>query len=66
VWYSEEAWKQGLIDGGTRILDKKTQGFIFGTLFCGLELLGAAWENGTHVISIEKLIQRNTTRPKAK
>jgi hypothetical protein len=54
-----------LIDGGTRILDKKKQGFTFGTLFCVLELLGAAWLNGTHVFSIEQLNQRKTTRPKA-
>jgi hypothetical protein len=27
--------------------------------------LGAAWENGTHIFSIEQLNQRNTTRPKA-
>jgi hypothetical protein len=30
-----------------------------------LELLGAGWENVTHIFSIEKLNQRNTTRPKA-
>jgi hypothetical protein len=30
-----------------------------------LELLGAAWENGTHIFSIEQLNQRKTTRPKA-
>jgi hypothetical protein len=65
VWYSAGAWQQGLIDGGTIILDKKKQGFTFGTLFCGLELLVAAWENGTHVFSIEKRNQRKTTRPKA-
>jgi hypothetical protein len=65
VWDSIEAWQQGLIDGGTRFLDKKKQGFTFGTLFCGLELLGAAWERGTQVFSIEKLNQRKTTRPKA-
>jgi hypothetical protein len=65
VWYSAEAWQHGLIDGGTRILDKKKQGFTFGTLFCGLEMLGAAWENGTHILSIEQLNQRNKTRPKA-
>jgi hypothetical protein len=65
VWYSTEASQQGLIDGGTRILDKKKQGFTFGTLFCGLELLGSAWESGTHVFIIEQLNQRKTTRPKA-
>jgi hypothetical protein len=65
VWYSTEAWKQGLIDGGTLILDKKKQGFTFGTLFCGLELLGAVWESGTHVFSVKKLNQRKATRPKA-
>jgi hypothetical protein len=64
-WESVEAWQQDLIDGGTRILDKKKQEFTFGTLFCGLELLGAAWENGTHIFSIEQLNQRKTTRPKA-
>jgi hypothetical protein len=35
------------------ILDKKKQEFIFGTLFYGLELLGAVWENGTHIFRIE-------------
>jgi hypothetical protein len=44
---------------------KKKQGFTFGTLFCGLELLGAAWESGIHVFSIEQMNQRKTTRPKA-
>jgi hypothetical protein len=44
---------------------KKKQGFTFGTLFCGLELLGAAWENDIHVFSIEQMNQRKTTRPKA-
>jgi hypothetical protein len=65
VWYSTEAWQQGLIDGGTRILDKKKQGFTVGTLFCGLELLGAAWKSGTHVFSAEQLNQRKITRPKS-
>jgi hypothetical protein len=66
IWNSVEMWQQGLIDGGTRLLDKKKQGFTFGRLFCGLELLGAAWESGTHVFSIEQLNQRNTTRPKTR
>jgi hypothetical protein len=65
VWYSAEARQHGFIDEGTIFLDKKKQGFNFGTLFCGLELLGAAWENGTHVFSIDQLNQRKTTRPKA-
>jgi hypothetical protein len=65
VWDSIEAWQQGLIYGGTRFLDKKKQGFTFGTLFCGLELLGASWESGTHVFRIEHLNQRKTTRLKA-
>jgi hypothetical protein len=56
---------KGFIDGGTRILDKKKQGFTFGTLFCGLEMSGAAWEIGTHVFSIEQLNQIMKTRPKA-
>jgi hypothetical protein len=64
-WESAEAWQQGLIDGGTIILDKKKQEFTFRTLFCGLELLGAAWENGTHIFGIEQLNQRKTTHPKA-
>jgi hypothetical protein len=34
------------------------------TLFCVFKLLGAAWENGTHVFSIEQLNQRKTNRPK--
>jgi hypothetical protein len=46
-------WQWGLTDGGTISLDNKKQGFTFGNLFCGLELLGAAWEIGTHVFSIE-------------
>jgi hypothetical protein len=54
-----------LIDGDADILDKKKQGFTFGTLFCGLELLRAAWETGTQVFSIEQLNQRKTTHPKA-
>jgi hypothetical protein len=65
VWYSEEAWQQGLIYGGTIIYDKKKQEFTFGTLFCGLELLGTAWDSGTHIFSIEKLNQIKKTRPKA-
>jgi hypothetical protein len=65
VWDSIEAWQQGCFDGDTICLDKKKQGFTFGTLLCGLELLGAAWESGTHIVSIEQLNQRNTTRPKA-
>jgi hypothetical protein len=64
-WDSTEAWQQGLIDGDTIFLDKKKQEFTFGTLFGGLELLGAAWDNGTHIFSIEQLNQRKTTRPKA-
>jgi hypothetical protein len=65
TWDSIETWQQVLIDGGTRLVDKKKQGFTFGTLFCGLELLGAAWESGTHVFSIEQMNQRKTNRPKA-
>jgi hypothetical protein len=65
VWDYIEAWQHGLIDGGTIFLYKKKQGFTFGTLFCGLELLGAAWESGTHIFSIEQLNQRKITRPKA-
>jgi hypothetical protein len=65
VWYSAEAWQQGLIDGGKITLDKKKQGFPFGTLLCGLELLGAACENGTHVFIIEQMNHRKTTRPNA-
>jgi hypothetical protein len=64
-WDSAEAWQQGLIDGGTRLLDKKKQEYSFGTLLCGLELLGAAWENGTHIFKIEQLNQSKTTRPNA-
>jgi hypothetical protein len=46
--------QQGLIDGGTRLVDKKKQIFSFGTLFCGLELLGATWESGSHVSALIK------------
>jgi hypothetical protein len=45
--------------------DKNKQEFTLGTLLCGLELLGAVWENCTHIFSIEQLNQRKTTRPKA-
>jgi hypothetical protein len=62
---SAEAWQQGLKDGGRRLLEKKKEEFTFGTLFCGLELLGAAWENRTHIFSIEQLNQSKTTCPKA-
>jgi hypothetical protein len=58
-------WQHILIDGGTRLVYKKKQGFTFGTLLCGLELLGAAWESGIHVFSIEKMNQRKTACPKA-
>jgi hypothetical protein len=51
--------------GGTRLVDKKKQGVTFGTLLCGLELLGADWESGTHVFSIEQMNQIKTTRPKS-
>jgi hypothetical protein len=37
-------------------VDKKKQSFIFGTLFCGLELLGAASESGIHIFSIEQIM----------
>jgi hypothetical protein len=65
IWDSIATCQQGLIDGDKIFLEKKKQGFTFGTLFCGIELLGAAWESGTHVFSIEKMNQRKTTRPKA-
>jgi hypothetical protein len=65
TWDSIETWQQGLIDGGTRLEDTKKKGFTFGTLFCGLELLGAAWGSGTHVFSIEQMNQIKTTCPKA-
>jgi hypothetical protein len=48
-----------------RFLDKKKQEFTFGTLLCGLELLVAAWDNGSHIFSINQLNQRKTTLPKA-
>jgi hypothetical protein len=47
------------------ILDKKKQEFTFGNLFCGLEPFGAAWESGTHVLSIRQLKKIEITRPKA-
>jgi hypothetical protein len=28
VWYSAEAWQHGLIDGGTIILDKKSEDLL--------------------------------------
>jgi hypothetical protein len=53
-----------LVDGGTRLVDKKKQSFTFGTLFCGLGLLGAAWESGIHVFSIDQMNQRKKNRPR--
>jgi hypothetical protein len=47
------------------IVNKKKQGFTSGTLLCGLELLGSAWDSSTHVLSIAQLNQRQKTRPKA-
>jgi hypothetical protein len=35
VWESIDRWQQGLIYGGTRLLDKKKEGSTFGTLLCG-------------------------------
>jgi hypothetical protein len=58
-------WQQGLIDGGTLLVDKKKQNFTFGTLFCGLEFSGATWESGIRVFSIEQMNQIKTTLPKA-
>jgi hypothetical protein len=54
TWDSKETWQQGLIDGGTRLMDKKKQDFNFGALLCGIELLGAAWESCTHVLALNK------------
>jgi hypothetical protein len=51
--------RQHGLHGGTRLVGKKRQSFIFGTLFCGLELFGAAWESGSHVLSIDQMNQRN-------
>jgi hypothetical protein len=36
LWDPTGTLQQGLIDGGTRLVDKKKQSFTFGTLFCGL------------------------------
>jgi hypothetical protein len=55
-------WQQDLIDDGKRLVYKKKQSFTFGTLFCGLEFFGAAWESRIHVLSIN---QRKTNRPRA-
>jgi hypothetical protein len=44
-----------LIDGGTILVDKKEHIFTFGSLLCGLDLLGAAWESGIHVFSIDQI-----------
>jgi hypothetical protein len=61
-----DTWKHGLIDGGNILVEKKKQSFTFVTLFCFLELLGAAWEIGEHVVfSIAKLNQSKTNRPRA-
>jgi hypothetical protein len=54
IWDSTGTWQQGLIDGGTRLVDKKKQSFNLGILFCGLELLGASWEIGIHVLALNK------------
>jgi hypothetical protein len=65
MWDSTWTWQQGLIDGGTIFVEKKKHSFTFGTLFCGLEFLGAAWENSICVFSIEQMNQRKTAHPKA-
>jgi hypothetical protein len=36
IWDPKGTWQQGLIDGGTLLVDKKKQSFTFGTLLCGL------------------------------
>jgi hypothetical protein len=66
-WAFTGTLQQGLIDGGSRFLEKEKQSFTFGSLFCGLEFLGAAWENGEHdVFSIVQLNRRKTNGPRAK
>jgi hypothetical protein len=57
-WDPTGTWQQGLIDGGTKLVNKKKQSFTFGTLFCGLELFGAAWESSSLVFSIDQMNQR--------
>jgi hypothetical protein len=39
--------------------------FTLGTLLCGLEFLGAAWESGIHVFSIDQMNERKTNLPRA-
>jgi hypothetical protein len=63
-WDPIGAWQHGLIDGGTRFVDKKNQSLTFGTLFCGLEFLGEAWESGIHVFSIYQMDQRKISHPR--
>jgi hypothetical protein len=64
LWDPTGTWQQGFIDAGTRLVDKKKQNFTFGTLFCGLEFLGAAWESGIYFSSIDRMSQRNKNRPR--
>jgi hypothetical protein len=65
LWDPIVMWQQVFIDGGTLLVGKKKQSFTFGTLFCVLELLGAAWEIGIHVFNIDQMNQRKTTHPRA-
>jgi hypothetical protein len=48
LWDPIGTWQHGLIEGGTRLVDKKKQSFTFGTLFCGLDF----WETPGKVASI--------------
>jgi hypothetical protein len=66
LWDVTGTCQQGLIDGGTILVDKKKHSFTFGTLFCGLELLGDTCKIiGSHVFSIDQMNQRKTNRSRA-
>jgi hypothetical protein len=48
-------------DRWRRNIFKQEEASLYFWIFCGLELLGAAWESGTHIFSIDQLNQRKTT-----
>jgi hypothetical protein len=65
LWEPTGMWQQGLIYGGTRLVDKKKKSLTFETLCCGLELLGATRESGICVFSIDQMNQRKKNPPRA-
>jgi hypothetical protein len=55
LWDPTGTWQNGLINGGTRLVDKKNQSFTFRTLFYGLEVSEAACESGIHIFIIDQI-----------